>query len=156
MSTGLPLFDFAETSQPSCTVAAPPAHVPRSRPADDLPAEVIKIIIFLKNCFGAAAGKKAADIAEGTGILPGRSRQRRGDHVRALISDHIFSFPFVVVADPHHGYYRPSTPVELEKADRSLMDRHTQIGRRRKAVIQTAQAEGWYRDSSGHWHRPGS
>jgi hypothetical protein len=142
-----PLFDFFKPP-------VDPPQVPGSRPAGELPLEVRRIIAFLRDRHGRAQGVPAPRIAQALGLLPGRPGSRRGTYVRDLISEHIFSFPFVIVGDTHAGYYRPSAPDELGNAIQSLDDRHIKIGRRRKAVVQIAKAEGWYQDDHGTWHTP--
>lgn len=153
----LPLFEFDFSRTPcgaGCRPAVAPPQVPGSRPAGDLPAEVQGIIGLLRDRHGRASGITAPAIANQLDILPGRPAAARGTYVRDLISTHLFSFPFAVVGDTHVGYYRPALGDELDAALQSLDDRHVQIGRRRKAIVQTARAEGWYQDDHGRWVPP--
>lgn len=151
----LPLFDYARARRQACTPRAPARQVPGSAPADTLPDDVVRIFHLLRSRIGKFLAIKAADIATALDLLPDRKRDRRGDYVRRLINAHKLDAPFVIIADPANGFYRPAGPDDLEHFFAAQRSRIREIALNAKATRLQAQREGYIRTGSTSWSSPG-
>ena len=152
----LPLFDYARSAHQSSTPRAPARHIPCSQPADSLPDDMQRIIELLRTHVGKDQGLTAARIAEDLGILPDHPRERRGDHVRRLINDHKLDLPFLIVADPSNGFYRPSGPDDVTHFHRAMRSRIREIALNLRAHRLLAIRDGFVRTGPDSWGSPSS
>lgn len=152
--TDLPLFDYARQSQQSCTPRAPARQMPGSRPAEALPDDVQQVFSLLRSAVGKGRGLTAAQIAHRLGIMPDRPAARRGDYVRRLINRHKISAPFVILADPSNGFYRPAGPEDLTHFDRAIHSRIREMALNLKATRLQAAREGYQRTGRHTYSAP--
>jgi hypothetical protein len=149
MIDDLPLFAAARQANQSTTPRAPARSIPGAAP--ELPAEVVTIFEHLRAAVGQQRGQTAAEIAEALGILPAHPRARRGDYVRRLINQHKLSAPFLIVADPANGFYRPADADELSHFHRSMRSRIREIALNLRATRLLAVRDGFIRTGSDTW-----
>jgi len=149
MIDDLPLFDAARKANHSTTPRAPARLIPGAAP--ELPAEVDAIFSHLRTLVGKDRGQTAAQIAIALDILPDHPQARRGDYVRRLINQHKLSAPFLVVADPANGFYRPADAEELTHFHRSMRSRIREIALNLRATRLLAVRDGFIRTGSDTW-----